>query len=39
MSTFNSERTVGAAIESLINQTYKNIEILISDDCSEDKTL
>ena len=38
MSTFNSERTVAAAIESLINQTYKNIEILISDDCSEDKT-
>ncbi len=38
MSAYNSENTITNSIESLLNQTYKNIEILIVDDCSIDKT-
>lgn len=38
MSTYNGEKYVAEQLESLINQTYKNIEILIRDDGSKDKT-
>tara|TARA_Y100000817_G_scaffold310284_1_gene300674 strand:- start:11521 stop:12222 length:702 start_codon:yes stop_codon:yes gene_type:complete len=38
MSTYNSEDTVSKSIESMLNQTYQNIEILIMDDCSNDNT-
>lgn len=38
LSTYNSEESVGESIESLLNQTYKNLEILISDDGSTDST-
>jgi glycosyltransferase involved in cell wall biosynthesis len=38
MSTFNNQNTIGSAIESIINQTYQNIELLIMDDCSSDET-
>ncbi len=36
--THNSEKTIGVAIESIINQTYKNIEIIVVDDNSTDNT-
>ena len=36
MSSFNSINTIDEAIESIMNQTYKNLELLIMDDCSED---
>ncbi|MGY4106520.1 glycosyltransferase family 2 protein [Aeromonas encheleia] len=39
MSAYNSESTVAYAINSLLNQTYKNIEILVCDDNSTDQTL
>ena len=39
MTCYNSELTVGLALKSLINQTYKNLEILVIDDCSIDKTI
>jgi glycosyltransferase involved in cell wall biosynthesis len=39
MSIFNCERTISAAIRSILNQTYENWELLIVDDGSEDKTL
>lgn len=39
MSTFNSAETLGPVVESLLAQTYKNIEILIVDDCSTDNTV
>lgn len=35
---FNQERYILEALHSLACQTYDNIEIVISDDCSDDKT-
>lgn len=37
--TFNGQETIGATIQSVLNQDYKNIEIVISDDGSIDETL
>lgn len=39
MSVYNSEQTLVNSIESIINQTYSNLEILICDDCSTDDSL
>ena len=36
--TFNSQNVVERAINSILNQTYQNIEFLILDDNSEDNT-
>jgi glycosyltransferase involved in cell wall biosynthesis len=36
---YNAGRFITQTIESVINQTYKNLEILISDNCSEDDSL
>lgn len=38
MSCFNSENTVGFAIESILNQTIEDFEFLIFDDGSTDNT-
>ena len=38
MSTFNSEKTLERAINSVLNQSYKNIEFLICNDGSTDNT-
>lgn len=38
MPAYNCERYVKQAIDSIINQTYENWELLVSDDCSNDKT-
>ena len=38
-TTLNSEKNLDKCIRSVINQTYKNIEYLIIDGCSSDKTL
>lgn len=35
---YNAEKTVEKALQSLIDQTFKNIEIIIIDDGSKDKT-
>jgi len=39
ISAYNSQNTIEKSINSLLVQTYKNIEILIIDDGSNDKTL
>ena len=39
MSSYNSEKTIKKSILSILNQDYKNIEFLIVDDCSTDKSL
>ncbi|MEW6316095.1 MAG: glycosyltransferase family 2 protein [Pseudomonadota bacterium] len=38
MAAFNALNTIEASINSLLSQTYRNIEILVADDCSEDGT-
>ncbi len=39
MTTYNRERYLGEAIESVLNSTYKNFELIIVDDRSKDKTV
>tara|TARA_B100000886_G_scaffold340558_1_gene311249 strand:+ start:292 stop:984 length:693 start_codon:yes stop_codon:yes gene_type:complete len=38
MSCYNNEDTVKSSVESILNQTYRNFEFYIVDDCSEDRT-
>ncbi len=35
---YNCEKTIAIALDSIINQTYKNIEIIVVDDASTDNT-
>lgn len=39
MTTYNGESFIKEQINSLLNQTYKNLEIIICDDGSTDKTI
>ena len=39
MATYNGEKYIGEQINSIINQTYTNWNLLIRDDGSKDKTL
>ena len=39
LATYNGEKYLDEQLNSLINQTFKNIKILISDDNSTDKTI
>jgi len=38
MPIFNGEKFISGAIETLLNQTYEDFKIVISDNCSTDKT-
>ena len=38
LTTYNGEKYIREQVESILNQTYKNIRLVISDDCSTDKT-
>lgn len=35
---YNAESVIGGTLESIFNQTYKNIEIILVDDCSNDNS-
>ena len=36
---FNGERTIEKTLDSIVNQTYNNIEIVVVDNCSSDTTV
>ena len=37
--TYNSSKTVVETLDSIANQTYPNLELVVSDDCSTDNTV
>ncbi len=39
MSAFNAEKTIDYAVSSILDQTYRNIELLVCDDGSTDATV
>ena len=39
MPVYNGEKYLADAIDSILDQTYKNFEFLIIDDCSTDSSL
>lgn len=39
MPAYNAEKYIGDAINSILNQTYADLELLIIEDCSTDNTL
>lgn len=39
IETYNSSETILETLDSIYNQTYQNIELIIGDDCSKDDTI
>jgi hypothetical protein len=39
MTAFNREKYIAEAIESVLSSTYSNFELIITDDCSRDRTV
>ena len=39
MPSYNAAKFIAASIQSVIDQTYRNWELLITDDCSKDDTV
>ena len=38
VAVYNTEKYLDRCIESLLNQTYKNMELVIVEDCSTDSS-
>ena len=38
LPTYNRARLLGKAVRSVLNQTYKDLEVIVVDDCSTDNT-
>tara|TARA_B100000131_G_C18024145_1_gene575753 strand:+ start:296 stop:982 length:687 start_codon:yes stop_codon:yes gene_type:complete len=38
LSVYNDDKNIKESIDSILSQSYKNIELLVIDDCSTDKT-
>ena len=38
ITSFNSETFIESSVNSVLNQSYQNFELIIVDDCSKDKT-
>lgn len=38
LATYNGEKYLKEQLDSILNQTYQNIQLIISDDCSKDDT-
>jgi glycosyltransferase involved in cell wall biosynthesis len=38
ISTYNNEKTISHSISSILKQTYSNFELIVINDCSNDKT-
>lgn len=38
INAYNSAEVIGETLESVLNQTYKNLQIIVVDDCSTDNT-
>lgn len=39
IASYNGEKFIREQLDSIYNQTYKNIEVVVTDDCSRDKTV
>ena len=39
INNFNNQKYIYKCLKSCLNQSYKNFEIIIHDDCSNDKSL
>lgn len=39
VATYNGERYLPQQLDSIYRQTYRNIEVVVTDDCSQDKTV
>ena len=39
MTSYNAEEHVEAALRSVLKQTYRNLEVILVDDCSSDRTV